>query len=269
MNHVSNDQLLEFIDDPGDQDEVVALHLAICRDCRLRLQQFQQAKNVLPFVPADNENGLADKDNSHRAMKARLHSRLFAIKAGGAEAATGSAESAAETFSDTGGWQTLLQWFSFRPLPVWQLIPLAVLCVYIGFTMTLGSSEKIDDVLIANYMDKAVINYTPVQEKQPGVGFFYQAREIEKPFGKLKASIDRDYIKLSWPVISGASHYDIRIYTDATDKLIFRKDAIDKNVTLVEKSHFKKGINYQWEVHAITDDQLHARVKAGFVIHQE
>lgn len=264
MNHLSNEQLTEFVEDPGKvADDSLSLHLAVCRECRHRLQQLQRVEQLLPFAVTDTENESPGKYDSNDSIKYLLQKHLFDAHQ------QGNMHEPEITLNTTPGifiWNTVKQWFSYRPLSVWQIIPLTAICVYLGYMVTLSLQNPVTQDFIASYQDHAVIRFSPPQDKQPGAGFFYQSAAIEKPFGRMTASIESNLVKLSWPEIEGADYYDIHIYSAATNKLVVRKDRIEKNVMFIEKKYFAKGINYQWEVHAITTGQLHARARAGFVI---
>lgn len=129
------------------------------------------------------------------------------------------------------------------------------------------------DHRVTAYQDDAVITFTE-KDKLPGIGFFTQDKARTQAFDDVSIElVQDDMIRISWPVITGAERYNLRLQRiNAKDSTLLEEVSTTDNHVLyhLEDDELDRsrsgGKRYEWVLYGNTKDKQRFYANGGFVI---
>ena len=278
-------------------------HLANCEECRNQVSMISALQDRWPDISQQSE--LSDEENQlicdyidgslqHEeaqavkqlidtrpdAMKAALHyqshsDQMQATLTRNADACervqpvTIDSESTPSSFR-----HSISQLFRFRSPMIYTMALTASLFAAILVLLQLPVMQQ-DRIMIASYQDNPTIQFTD-QNKLPGIGFFSQSGSDSKPFEDITIElIAENTIKISWPEVTGATLYKLRIQVfNQGKKTVLKENSTRANHTtfqlepgklnMADKSGHNK--RYEWVLYGNTEDDRVFYASGGFVV---
>lgn len=228
--HPTLDQLNEYILDPAQEDFVqLRRHLMFCGHCRIRIGKLEQLVGQL----ATTSPAILPKTKDD--IRAKSHTTIVSALV-----------------------DYLTPIFSTR-MPVWSTALTLALLVSLSFII-----PKQD---IISYQDSALMSFT--SQTTPGISFFTQAKQYETPFSGLQIKRRQQGIELNWPMVKGASFYQLEIYITSnglTEAVFSGKSQTNRlnieNFTIISQRQ------YTWRLSGQTSNNYSFQSTGGFVAHE-
>lgn len=302
--HPNNEALIAFVEEPSSSEvATVSLHLAGCKDCRVRISKMatmlEKVSSIVPRMNNDIDEATAAKAQAYvdtrrkdinqiniehlsaKEQKAALHYALHSVameKALAEQPATAQQEQVIEAptkdkvqqpdlLSQLADFFTsLVQWHP----PAWATVPITAGLVFgIVFMLQPTVQHKPgSDMVAAVYQDEPSIIFTQQGPGLPGIGFFEGGREKKESFGGFKVTTDEgNQLHLQWRPVKSAVKYSIRLYVlTGSERTVIGTQTSSTNNTTFLNYKVEPGRRYEWELTGETEDQLNFKAEGGFVM---
>jgi hypothetical protein len=255
-----------------------AYHLSMQSDPELRqMLEDQSIENFVDgqLVGIDKQSVITKLAQDKMALKAALHyashSSAMADESRSWQPCSSPGEKRPSGMPDKSVgnqlWAFIKAWMG-RPIPIWTTIPSAGLAtaVLIFALITIVQPPQ-RELTIAGYRDNPVLQMRPASNT-PGIGFFSSAPQSVIPFDHVKVSLKgKDSIAISWPAVSGAKAYTIRLmaYPNGIQTILNEKTTLSTRLTF-EGLEIGPGRRYEWMLSGETVDSQFFYAEGGFVI---
>lgn len=287
IEHPESEQLAAYLANPDlAEQQATGLHLASCTQCRSDLQALASLRQHAPWI-ASGSNGSPDlisdlihnrlsdeaavelrsniKNDPKRLREALHYARHHVAMQKDVEAPQISVNEG--SFWDTS--KRLLARLLQVETPVWKLAPVAAVLIA-GVMLFNGVQNQENTMQVAHiirFQDQPTIQFVS-HEIQPGIGFFANSKQTNKPFGGLSLHMGTDReVVFSWPAIDAATHYRLKlqVFRDGETVVLGRVTSTVPAATILLPEPLTQH-RYEWILTGDTDDGHSFQTTGGFVV---
>lgn len=287
--HPPLEQLAAFGEAPAATEHAgLRRHLANCADCRQRLEQLDVMSRSLLMAPPISEAATLsdellqaiDNDQLNDTQRSALHDNPAALKTALHYAVHApamqkhfdqpSVNPVSTNMQTPSLLQRLLDW---RP-PAWGAVPITAAAAFALALVVLppamspsDSLQNKNELIVASYTDRPILQLQDPAADLPGLGFFYAGTTHEIPFDGVKISYSRtEGLSASWALVDNAKNYHLRLVRINTDdqQLVAQIDSEQPQARFPQLNPIPG--RYHWLLTGQVADGSRFRASGGFVV---